>query len=213
MLGPYIAAMVFGGVLLALSLFAGGGEDGAGGGADAGEVEADAGGDAGAHHDHEAHAHAGAVGGFLSTFASLRFWTFFFAFGGGTGLALTATGLSPAVTAIAAATMGAVSGGFAAWTFRFLWRNPLTSSLSSEDWIGRTGRVIVPLSGERPGKIRIELDQEVKDLVALAAGASEGEMGVGDEVLIVSMADGVAKVTPNRPAGKQARPLATETKH
>jgi hypothetical protein len=218
LLGPYIGAFLFGGLLLALSLFAGGHDDAAGdahghGDHDGhGHAEADADGDAEAHadsdahgHDSGAHASAGEGSALLSTFASLRFWTFFFAFAGGTGIALTLAGLPTVVTAVASGMMGAVSGGFAAWAFRYLGRNQLSSSLSSEDWIGRTARVVVPVSDLRPGKILMSFDNEVKELVALSAGASDGAIGIGEEVIVVSMIDGVAKVTRNRP---DARPIA-----
>lgn len=216
MLGPYIGAFLFGGLLLAISLIAGGHDDADGdadgdGGHDGhGDAEADA--DADAHADvdghggHDSHSHPLAADGnaFLSTFASLRFWTFFFAFAGGTGIALTLLGLPSFVTAVAAAVMGGTSGGFAAWAFRYLGRNQLTSSLSSEDWIGRTAKVVVPVSDVRPGKILMSFDNEVKELVALSAGTSDGAIGVGEEVIVVSMTDGVAKVTLNRPDERKA---------
>ena len=221
LLGPYIGALLFGGVLLALSLFAGGHDDAAGDAhghgdghgdghgegdleADGGEAHADGGHDS--HGAQVAHEHGGAIDGFLSTFASLRFWTFFFAFGGATGLALTILGLPTVVTAIAAGVMGGVAGGFAAWAFRYIAKNSLSSSLSSEDWIGRTAKVTVPVSPVRPGKILITFDNEVKELLALSAGESDGAIGVGEEVLIVSMTDGVAKVTLNRLDQPSANP-------
>lgn len=220
MLGPYIGAFLFGGLLLALSLFAGGHDDADGdahghGDHDGhGDAEADADADADAHAEaggHDSHGHTAAAEGsaLLSTFASLRFWTFFFAFAGGTGIALTLLGLPTVVTAVAAAVMGATSGGFAAWAFRYLGRNQLSSSLSSEDWIGRTAKVVVPVSDVRPGKILLSFDNEVKELVALSAGATDGAIGIGEEVIVVSMHDGVAKVTLNRPDARKV--AAAET--
>lgn len=210
MLGPYIGALLFGGLLLALSLFAGGHDDADGDGhADGhGDGHGDGHADGHSHAAQVAHAHGGAADGFLSTFASLRFWTFFFAFGGATGLALTILGLPSGVTGAAAGVMGGVAGGFAAWAFRYIGKNSLSSALSSEDWIGRTAKVTVPVSAERPGKILLTFDNEVKELLALSAGASDGAIGVGEEVLVVSMADGVAKVTLNRPDKQSAAPVA-----
>lgn len=214
MLGPYIAAFLFGGILLAISLMAGGHDDADGG--DHGDADADAHADgevdAHADHGHDSGGKDVAAGtGFLSTFASLRFWTFFLAFGGGAGIAFTLLGLPSIVTAIAAGMMGAVSGGFAAWAFRTLGRKDLSSSLSADDWIGRTGKVTVPVSPDRPGKIFLSFENEVKELVALSAGAADGSIGVGEEVIVVSMADGVAKVTLNRPdARSDEKPLAAK---
>ena len=199
--------MLFGGILLAISLIAGGHEDADGDGHadhDHGEADADAhaDGDADAHADHGHHSggkDVAAGSSFLSTFASLRFWTFFLAFGGASGFALTLLGLPSIVTAVAAAMIGSASGGFAAWAFRKLGRKDLSSALSSDDWIGRTGKVTVPMSPERAGKIFLSFENEVKELVAMPAGAADGAIGVGEEVIVVSMIDGVARVTLNRP--------------
>ena len=216
MLGPYIAAFLFGGILLAISLMAGGHDDADGGDHDHGHGDADADADADAHgdagHGHESGAKDVAAGtGFLSTFASLRFWTFFLAFGGGAGIAFTLLGLPAIVTGVAAGVMGAVSGGFAAWAFRALGRKDLSSSLSADDWIGRTAKVTVPVSPDRPGKIFLSFENEVKELVALSAGAADGAIGVGEEVIVVSMTDGVAKVTLNRPdARAEEKPVAAK---
>lgn len=188
MLGPYIAALLFGGLLLAISLLAGGGDD---------HADADAHGDAGGDHD-AAGDHADAMGAFVSTFASLRFWTFFAAFGGGTGTVLTLLSLPAVVVAIAAAAMGAVSGAFAVWTFRLLGQRQLSSALTSEDWLGRSAKVVVPVSATRRGKVRLELEDEVKEMVAIATEAGD-ELAVGEEVLIVSIEDGVARVSSSRP--------------
>ena len=224
MLGPYIGALLFGGLLLALSLFAGGDEDADGDGhvdtdvhgdADVhGDLDADVDADVDAHagHDHS-HDHAFGDSAILSTFASLRFWTFFFAFAGGTGVPLTLLGLPAVVVAVAALVMGGVSGGFAAWAFRYLGRNQLSSSLSADDWIGRTAKVVVPVSHERPGKILLSFDNEVKELVALSAGASDGAIAVGEEVIVVSLSDGIAKVTLNRPDERKAAGLAQTVKN
>jgi membrane protein implicated in regulation of membrane protease activity len=183
----YLASLVLGGILLGSSLVLGGHGDGDVSG---GDLEHDPG-----------HPEVGASAAdfVIGAFRSLRFWTFFFAFAGGTGIALTLLGLPSVVTAVAAAVMGATSGGFAAWAFRYLGRNNVSSSLSSEDWIGRTAKVVVPVSDTRPGKVLLSFDNEVKELVAMSAGASDGAIGIGEEVIVVSMHDGVARVTLNRP--------------
>lgn len=207
-LGIYVAALIFGGGLLALSVFGGGEEADADGDAEIGGAELDA--DAGA--DLDADADAGGGGGaddvhaasdFLTIFVSLRFWTFLLGFGGLTGLLLTILGVAEPIGMIASAGMGAVCGTVATLAVRALSRGQISSSLGQDDWIGRSGRVVLPVSAARAGKIRLEFEHEVKDVMALAAG-DEGELAIGQDVIVVEMVDGVAKVTAAQPSGEGA---------
>ena len=124
---------------------------------------------------------------------SLRFWTFLLAFGGLTGLLLTAIGAPAGLTAILAGCAGTVLGGVAAFSMQKLDRDQVSGTLGEDDWLGKTGRVTLPVSATRNGKIRMEFDGEVQDMMATAS-EEDGELGVGDPVIVVSLADGVAKV-------------------
>lgn len=183
MLSLYIAALVFGGGLLALSLL--GGHDDAGHG-DADHADGD-------HGDH-------------TIFVSLRFWTFLLGFGGATGLLLTLLSIPAGITAAVAGTLGVVFGFIASWSVRTLSRSQHSSSFGMADWEGRNARVIVPVSAERMGKIRLQLEDEVKEVLA-TANAADGELGVGTDVIVAGMENGVALVTPDRFDGN-ARPKA-----
>lgn len=214
-LGIYVAALIFGGGLLALSVFGGGdeGDSDADGGIEGGDLDADAGADLDADAGADADVDAGADGSsgddvhaasdFLTIFVSLRFWTFLLGFGGLTGLLLTVLGVAEPIGMIASAGMGAVCGTVATLAVRALSRGQISSSLGQDDWIGRSGRVVLPVSAERAGKIRLEFEHEVKDVMALAAG-DEGELAIGQDVIVVEMADGVAKVTAAQPSGEGA---------
>ena len=189
MLGVYLAALIVGGGLLLLSLAGGHGHDLHAGGHDA----------HGSGHD--AHGHHDVRGGgsdFLALFASLRFWTFFLASGGLTGLILRVIGLAEPIPLAVAVADGFGLGLAAALLFRRMSTEQLSSARSTEDWIGKTGKVTIPVSAAHPGKIRLELDDEVVDLIARAAEA-EGELPVGEEVMIVEMDDDTALVSRAAP--------------
>ncbi len=210
LLGLYIAALVFGGGLLALSVLGGGGHgdvDGDGD-VDGHDLHADADADVDADHDHghdHGHGHAvadghGDVTGFFTIFASLRFWTFFLCFGGAAGLLLTLLSQPAVSTGIVAGVFGFFCGTVAAWTVRKLARGQLSSAMGAEDWVGRSATVVLPVSAVRNGKIRLDLDGEVKEILA-STSAEDGEIAIGADVIVVEMDDGVAKVTPGKPRG------------
>lgn len=198
MLGIYIAALILGGGLLLVSIA--GGHDG---------------GDSGTDHDH-AFGHGDAAHGdaahdgvaqdgtdVIALFLSLRFWTFLLAFGGLTGVLLALVGVPEPVRAAVSGGVGFALGTFAAWAMQRLSKSSLSSALSSDDWIGRTARVTVPVSAARPGKIRVELDGEVVELIARAT-EPDGDIGFGAEVLVVAMQDGVASVTHAGPGTQES---------
>lgn len=198
MLGVYLFALILGGGMLLLSLA--GGHHGGDSGHGAGHAGHDA------HHAAHEHAKGGARAGadLLSIFLSLRFWTFFLAFGGLSGLLLTALKLPPEIVAVVSAIDGLTLGAVAASVMARLSREQLSSALTAEDWVGRSGRVTIPVSAARQGKIRLELEEEVVDLIASVA-ESDGELAVGTEVIVVSLEDGVATVTPAVPGKSGAR--------
>lgn len=106
MLSLYIAALIFGGGLLALSLLGGHGHgdaDGDGhvdlhGDADAGDHDQHSGAHHAAGHAEHPDAHVKGGGDFVTIFVSLRFWTFLLGFGGLTGLLLTLLSVPAAAT-------------------------------------------------------------------------------------------------------------------
>lgn len=206
MLSLYIAALIFGGGLLALSLFGGHGHADADGDghidlhadADAGDHDQQSGAHHAAGHAEHPDAHVKGGGDFVAIFVSLRFWTFLLGFGGLTGLLLTLLSVPAVATAAVAGGVGTLFGFIAAWAVRSLSRNQFSSSFSSVDWQGRSAYVTVPVSAARAGKIRLELEDEVKEVLAVA-NADDGELAVGTEVIIASINNGVALVTPNKP--------------
>jgi membrane protein implicated in regulation of membrane protease activity len=196
MIGLYIFAAVIGGVLVALSALGVGHDAEAGvelhadGSMDAGGDTGDAGGDA-------ADPSTDQVGGsdFWLALISLRFWTYFAAFFGLTGLALTwFSGWSAAPIAGAAVAVGLLSGGTITALSRWLSKSQASSAIETRDLIGAEGTVLVPVRAFTPGKVRIELRGEAVDLTATADHAQE--LCRGTQVMVVGIEGRRVTVVP-----------------
>jgi membrane protein implicated in regulation of membrane protease activity len=178
----YLFALILGGVLLAASILLGGHGD-----SDA-DVDADA--DAGLDKDLPVlSGHEGDISGVDAfwAFRSIRFWTFFLAFFGLTGLVLDGLGLvgSSLVTALVATGMGAGSGFVAAGLLRWLGRDESGHIASSSDYIGRTVKVLLPVPKHGVGKVRLELRGSSVDV--LATTDEEGPITPEEEAIIIEM--------------------------
>ena len=148
--------------------------------------------DSGGGHD----VHHGDGGHELTPFtvlASVRFWAFALLAFGLVGTLLTWLGFATGVVAfLVAAVAGGASGVFAVTVVsRLLNRSPQSMS-SSGDVLGQVGRVIVPITAEAPGKVRVEVKGNAVDLIARAREALEaGAPVVVEEVT----SDGEAQVS------------------
>jgi hypothetical protein len=174
MLYVYLFATILGGVLLGTTLFGGGDHD------------------AGHDADHGDHGFG---------IFSLRLWTYFFAFGGLTGLLLTTlTGTWAPITAALSLGMGAVSGV----TARTIMVKALTSGAGStikhDELVGKSAEVLVPFARGDTGTVRLRVKGSTIDL--MAAVEEDVQLAAKEEVLILEVKDGRALVTRN-PAGKQ----------
>ena len=142
----------------------------------AGHGDVGGGHDAGPTHDADHDA------GIWSLVASVRFWSFLLLAFGLVGTLLTLFQLAgPAVTFGLALASGFGSGTFAVTVIRRLLTRSASSNVKrGEGVIGRMGRVIVPLSSEGPGKVRVEVKGSVVDYVARSAEP----LNEGDAVII-----------------------------
>jgi membrane protein implicated in regulation of membrane protease activity len=140
--------------------------------------------------------HHGDAGHELTPFtiiASVRFWAFALLAFGLVGTLLTWLGFATGLVAfVVAAAAGGVSGVFAVTVVsRLLTRSPQSMS-SYADARGRVGRVVVPITAERPGKVRVEAKGAAVDLIARA----REPLGAGEPVVIEEVtSDGEAQVS------------------
>jgi membrane protein implicated in regulation of membrane protease activity len=177
----YVGSLLFGGLLIAASLFGAGHDT---------DVH---GGDAG--HGHSGDGHDQSTASALLSLFGLRFWSFGSAFFGLTGLVLHLIGgpVVAAMTPLIAGGVGAAAGLGASTTFRALARDTIGQVQGASALVGREGRLLLPVARAQRGKVRmsvpggghVDLIAESDDDAALDAGA---------EVLIVDVRGNVAVV-------------------
>lgn len=195
MLSVYLIALLVGGFLLAMSLLGGGHHD-----VDMDvdvDVDVDVDADVDADADIDADVDAGGfdVMGWFPL-ASLRFWTFFAAFFGLTGVVLDAGGFAGTYVGLGVAgAVGYMCGTTMTRLIRKLRRERVDSSLAADDCVGETARVILPVGHEQIGKVRLELKGRTIELLAETED-EDLELDVGQVCVIYGLKeDGRAVVT------------------
>jgi membrane protein implicated in regulation of membrane protease activity len=111
------------------------------------------------------------------------------------GLAVGAAGAGSGTAFAAAAIAGIVAGVLNSTAFAYLRRSESTTAVDDDQLAGKIGRVIVPLTGDRRGRIAVTVGGQQIHLSALATPDAPAELGVGDSVLVVEVRNGIASVT------------------
>jgi len=137
----------------------------------------------GGHHAGDGH-ELGVIGG-LFPLASLRFWVFLLAFGGGTGLVLGALGWEEVPTTIAAAAIGWVSGAGAVAIIASISRHSASSEVNARELVGATGTLMLPLAPGQPSKVRLDIKGRTEDFVAHGVD-DDLQLATGSSVLVVA---------------------------
>lgn len=185
----YVFALVLGSILLGASFLLGGDHDGDG------DVDGHA--DADADHDLDTHADAGHdahgdLGGFFGVLGSMRFWTFFAAFFGLTGVVLDGFDLTAPLVALGLSIgVGFVTGWVAVTLIRRLSANDTGVAAGVADYVGKTGELLIAVRPNGVGKIRIELKGTTVDVLALT---DDEPIAKGEQALILEMRDDKAIV-------------------
>lgn len=181
MIAIYIAAFIFGGGLLALSAVFGGHD-----------FSAD--GDFGMDHAEGPHHGPSAEGGELLRFLSMRNLSFFLAFGGLTGILLSAIGAGEGFTAVASVCLGLFSW-YSGYRFMAYLRDTESSSVVHVSSLaGSYATVVVPPKDGNRGKVLVETHGNRLYMPALSSNTPEPVFAVGSRVLIISVQGGVAMV-------------------
>jgi membrane protein implicated in regulation of membrane protease activity len=189
MLGIYLGALAFGGTLLLASLVLGQ-KDADGGDSVDGDPDP-AGVDPGAP--------VGVGGIDWLPVTSLRFWTFFLAFGGATGSALTQlTELGAGPVGGASFAVGWLSGLGMVEAMRTLRRGSVGSEVSTRDLRGEVAEVLIPVARGEVGKVRVVAKGRIHDFIAETD--DDGGYVAGDKVMILGEgAEGRVQVTRGAP--------------
>ena len=121
------------------------------------------------------------------------------------GLAVGASGAGAGTTLAAAVVAAVVAGVLNSTLFGYLRRSESTTSVDDAQLAGKIGRVVVPVAGDRRGRISVTVgDQQIhlsaEALPPSAAAGTSGpeapaELAVGSSVLVVEVRNGIASVT------------------
>jgi hypothetical protein len=163
----YLGAVAFGVTLLVASFLLGGKDTDHGDGGHAGHAD---------------------FGLAWAPFGSLRFWVFFFTFGGGAGFALSKLGSSSVIAGVGAGVIGWLAGALAVTVIRSMSKHSASSELESAELVGTTGTLLLPVGPGQPGKVRVEIKGRAEDFVANVV-EDGGNLPTGTTVLIVAEGD------------------------
>jgi len=201
MVGLYLGTLIFGSVLIGVSLLFGGDAGDADLEADA-DMDLDADADMDLDAESELDAGAGSAGevdtrlrkkGLWLPVFSMRFYTFAtFALGLG-GLIMTAFGVPTLLTLGISVAMAVVVGWLAALAFRKAYSDTVSGAVSVQQHVGAEARVLLAITSEKRGKVvlktaagRLELFAETHD---------DHTFNPGETVLIAHIDHGIANVT------------------
>ena len=187
MLGIYWGTFLFGAILIASSIFLGDGDGD-------GDMDKDVSFDKDFSLDVD-----GETGGDFDSmgwlpFLSLRFWTFFLGLFGLSGIMLTGLDTGFTTTLVTSGFLGVGMAYPISYLFQHLKRDSVTSNTSSETYTQEMATTLLPFNPNGQGKIRISNGGELIDVIATNPTSHSIEEGA--EVLIVSMDDGIATISP-----------------
>jgi membrane protein implicated in regulation of membrane protease activity len=125
---------------------------------------------------------------------NVRFWTYFLAFFGLIGFLLTVLRFSiePFTVLISLAT-GVLGGGGVAATWAALKRSESNSAVSATHLLGTMGPMIVACRPGEPGKVRLTVNGELIDMMAMSHSGESIERGT--QVTVVDIDGMYARVT------------------
>ncbi|MCC7075798.1 MAG: hypothetical protein IT198_01605 [Acidimicrobiia bacterium] len=185
----YVVCAVVGWGLVAFQLIAGhGGHDAHLGG----DLHGDAGHDVG--HDVGHDAEAGGPVSHILQFLRFSSLVFFLAFFGTAGLVFGLLDASPGVGLVAAVIVGLAVAVLNSAAYRFMRRGESSSELLDSDLVGRRAKVVVPVSGSRPGRVMVDVAGRPMRLPARPHPVGDRVFDVGADVLVVSFEGGTAFV-------------------
>ncbi len=201
MLTFYLCCLIFGGILLGISLF---------GGHDSGDMEhsaelgmhdapeLDAATDTEiAHIDHFEHqvVHSQTELKDAVKFISFRNVIYFLTFFGLTGTTFTLLSISAFISLLASGAIGALSWIFGYKLFKYLKDSETGKGIETSDLKGKICKVTLPVKKEQKGKIIVYLEEQIIELQAIVSEASsKNEFVTGERALIVDIKDNIAYI-------------------
>lgn len=111
------------------------------------------------------------------------------------GLVLGAVGTGAGTTFVGSAAAAAAAGALNTTLFSYLRRSDSGSGVSDRELAGSVGRVVLPVAGERRGRIALDVGGQQIYLSAQTMPDAPAELEVGAPVLVVEVEGGIARVT------------------
>lgn len=190
MTGVYVFMALVGGVLAALMVFGGGDAD-----TDMdfdfdGDLDLDLEGDLDAG---DLSAGAGSVLASLLNFRTLVFAAAFFGF---TGLLLPLVGAGSVFTFVSALAVGGIAGYTNDRLLHYLKGTSGGAGITLDQIAGSRARVSVPLENGKRGKVMVDIEGRGVGMVAEAYRDLRDSFTEGEDVVVVEVEDGVARIAP-----------------
>lgn len=221
----YIAFLVFGGIIASASIIGGGDDSGqdSHGGLGGHETGGHLGGGSGISTGHElsssghlevthidshpvdfdGDSHPDAIQHHLSEetdavkFVSIRNFTYFSTLFGLSGTIFTLIGIVPVLTFLISAGLGTFAAYAGFRTVKYLKNSETGEAVDVFNLKGRVGKVILPASKQKKGKIRMEVSGNTIDLIIKVSDVSEKEeFSPGEDALVLDIKDNTVYIIP-----------------
>lgn len=200
----YLACLLFGGILLGVSLLSGGGDIDGTDALDSGHTDLDSL-DADSDIDFDSDAqieHVDMSDADLSNeiehptdavkFLSFRNIIYFTTFYGLTGTVMTLLGTASLLTFTAAFGIGSLSWFAGHRLMKYLKSSESGQALNSSSFVGRQGKVIVATRKDKIGKVLVISNNEINELlVKVSDSAEKDSFAKGEQVLIIDYSKGI----------------------
>jgi membrane protein implicated in regulation of membrane protease activity len=132
---------------------------------------------------------------------SLRFWAFFTAFFGLTGVGGSYLVDGWISTLVMAILMGLIAGFSASYLFKYLSRGNVSSDVNLQEAVGQRALITVPLGPGDPGKAKLVIKGQIIELKAICEAA---ECPIGAQVTITEFRNNTFTVAPLAVAAKSS---------
>ena len=139
---------------------------------------------------------ADGAGDLLSSFLSIRTVVFTLAFFGVTGLLLPLAGAGDVTTFLGSVGVGFVAGFTNDRLFRYLRATESDSGIADVDLAGSPATVQLPVDGATRGTVVVQRDGRTIRMVAEPFDEVRESFGQRDQVVVVEVRDGIARIAP-----------------
>jgi membrane protein implicated in regulation of membrane protease activity len=136
------------------------------------------------------------AGSALASIFSFRTLVFASAFFGITGLIVPLVGAGTVTTLVLALGVGGLAGFVNDRLLRFLRRTSGDARITEDHLVGARARVAVPVGAGRRGRVMVDIDGRTVGMVAEAYRDLRESFAQDDQVVVVEVKDGVARIAP-----------------